>query len=177
MSATRNTESVAAKHEEFSSRVPPSEPLTTKGHKPGVLVGNDAKPEFHAEQLPAGSAPREATYQPRPAEGENAATGNVDAASTLTGATSQDVYQGYGKPMQGQENVELRHDGGHTSKHVGSGLAGVGAPNAGRDVVRERGADLPEGVTKGSRGKATDAYPSAEERVPESAETVGSERR
>lgn len=178
MSANRNTESVAAKHEEFSSRVPPSEPMTTKGHKPGVLVGNDAKPEFHVEQLPAGSAPREATYQPRPAEGDSAAAaGTADAASTLTGATSQDVYQGYGKPMQGQESVELRHDGGHTSKHVGSGLAGVGAPNAGHDTVRAQGADLPEGVTKGSRGKGTGDYPSAEERLPESAETVGSERR
>ncbi|KAK8103104.1 hypothetical protein PG984_016250 [Apiospora sp. TS-2023a] len=174
MSANRNTESVAAKHEEFSSR-----PMTTKGHKPGVLVGNDAKPEFHAEQLPAGTAPREATYQPRPAEGENnaAVQSTPDAASTLTGATSADVHQGYGKPMQGQENVELRHDGGHTSKHVGSGLAGVGAADAGYDSVRAQGADLPEGVTKGMRGKGTDAYPSAEERLPESAETVGSERR
>ncbi|KAK7946180.1 uncharacterized protein PG986_010501 [Apiospora aurea] len=132
MSATRNTESVAAKHEEFSSRVPPSEPMTTKGHKPGVMVGNDAHPEFHAETLPAGSAPREATHQPRPAEGENLYQSNEGggadkAAATLTGATSQDVYQGYGKPMQGQENVEIRHDGQHTRKHVGSGLEGVGA--------------------------------------------------
>ncbi|KAK6839449.1 hypothetical protein PG987_005315 [Apiospora arundinis] len=178
MSVNRNTESVAAKHEEFSSRVPPSEPLTTKGHKPGVLVGNDAKPEFHAETFPPGTAPREETYQPRPAEGDASRSSGytADAASTLTGVTSQEVHQGYGKPMQGQENVEIRKEGGHTSKHVGSGLAGVGAADAGYDSVRDKGADLPEGVEKGIRGKGSDAYPHAEERLPESAETIGSER-
>ncbi|KAK8074211.1 hypothetical protein PG994_005110 [Apiospora phragmitis] len=154
MSATRNTES------------------------PGVLVGNDAKPEFHAEQLPAGSAPSEATVQPRPAEGEelHKSAGGADAASTLTGATSADVHTGYGKPMQGQENHEIRHDGQHTRKRVGAGLEGVGA-SVGDDSVRAKGADLPEGIVKGSRGKHTEDYPGAEERVPESAETVASERR
>ncbi|KAK8070516.1 hypothetical protein PG997_010719 [Apiospora hydei] len=172
MSATRNTESMAAKHEEFSSRAtsPASWSATTR------------TPSSTPRRCPPAARPREATHQPRPAEGENLYQSNegggaAKAAATLTGATSQDVYQGYGKPMQGQENVELRHDGQHTSKHVGSGLAGVGAADAGYDSVRAKGADLPEGVTKGSRGKATDAYPTAEERLPESAETVASERR
>jgi len=79
--------------------------------------------------------------------------------------------------MQGQENVELRKDGQHTSKQACSGLAGVGAADSGYDNQRAKGADLPEGVNKGTRGKDTDAYPSAEERLPDSAETIRSERR
>lgn len=154
--------------------MPPSEPLTTKGHAPGVLVGNDAKPEFHATAVPAGSAPAEATFKPQPV-GEvptSEGAGSTAAADTLGGATSADVHQGYGLPLKGQTATEVRKDGKHTSTKEPSGLASVGA-NAGPDPVRQKGADLPEGVVKGGKSKA-DA-PSATERLPEGAETVANE--
>ncbi|KAI0018032.1 hypothetical protein F4780DRAFT_558182 [Xylariomycetidae sp. FL0641] len=176
MSANRNTESMAAQAgTEFSNRVPPSEPLTTKGHKPGVMVGNEAVPEFHAETHPPGTAPREDTYQPNPETEFSAQANNTqtDASATLGGATSADVHTGLGKPMQGQTSQELH---GHPHKKERAGLEGTGA-SAGVDSVRQKGADLPEGVSKGMRGKADPDYPGAEDRVPAGAEEVASERK
>lgn len=43
----------------FHASRPRDEPLTTHGHQPGKQVGNDAVPEFHAQTLPAGTAPPE----------------------------------------------------------------------------------------------------------------------
>ncbi|KAI8631607.1 hypothetical protein F5Y19DRAFT_399799 [Xylariaceae sp. FL1651] len=178
MSASRNPESVA-QHGEFHSRVPPSAPLTTKGHKPGVLVGNDKVPEFHAETYPPGTAPQENTFQPRP-ESEFPAQAygtQPDASETLGGATSQDLNQGLGKPIQGQlhREAEGAHAGVHRKKER-TGLVGTGG-SVGVDSVREKGADLPEGVHKGMRGKASDDYPPAEERVPTSAEELAADRK
>ncbi|KAI0450010.1 hypothetical protein F5B21DRAFT_492498 [Xylaria acuta] len=173
MSATRNPDSLQG---EFHSRVPPSEPMETGGHKPGVLVGNERAPEFHAQTYPPGTAPQEDTYQPRP-EGEYAAQAYgtaPSAADTIQGATSQDVYRGMGKPIQGQEHREIEKlHGGHRKKER-SGVAGVGGVE-GVDFVRVRGADLPEGIHKGMRGKASEDYPAAEDRVPTDAEGIASE--
>ncbi|KAI1505995.1 hypothetical protein F5X99DRAFT_366813 [Biscogniauxia marginata] len=176
MSANRNTESMAQQGGEFHSRVPPSEPLTTKGHKPGVKVGNDRVPEFHVETHEPGTAPRENTYRPRP-EGEIPAQGFTDPADTLGGATSQDVYQGLGKPMQGQEGRELHGEHLGRRKKERTGLEGIGA-SAGIDSVRQKGADLPDGVYKGVKGgKNSVDYPGAEERIPVSAEELATERK
>lgn len=178
MSASRNPDSLQG---EFRSRVPPSEPLTKGGHKPGVLVGNDRVPEFHAETCPAGTAPRENTYQPRP-EGEVPAQAyndnNIASAAdvALQGATSADLYTGMGKPIQGQEKREIEKPSGGHRKKERTGVAGRGGSD-GVDIVREKGADLPEGVEKGMRGKASDEYPRAEDRVPASAEEIASERK
>lgn len=181
MSASRNTESMVNQGE-FRSRVPPSEPLEKGGHKPGVKVGNDALPEFHAEQYPAGTAPAERTFQPRPT-GEFAAQAHdpdqtqTNRTETLPGATSADVNTGHGKPLQGQENRELQHGGKRAHKREGAGLEGVGA-SVGVDIGRQKGGHLPGGgVETGSeaRGKASAAYPGATERVPESAEAVAAE--
>ncbi|KAI1818625.1 hypothetical protein GGS20DRAFT_527987 [Poronia punctata] len=177
MCASRNPESVTGQGE-FQSRIPPSEPLTSKGHKPFIKTGNDRVPEFHAEAHPAGTAPREHTYEPRP-EGEvpaQAYDAVPSASETLGGATSQDVYQGIGKPMQGQEGRELRGDHLHQRKKEGTGFAGVGG-SQGADIVREKGGDLPEGVYKGTRGKASADYAAAEDRVPTNAEELASERK
>ncbi|RYC55728.1 hypothetical protein CHU98_g10481 [Xylaria longipes] len=174
MSANRNPDSLQG---EFHSRVPRSEPMEKGGHKPGVLVGNDRVPEFHAETYPAGTAPREDTYHPRP-EGEFAARAYgtaPSAANTIQGATSQDVYRGMGKPVQGQERREIeKPHGGHRKKEH-AGIAGVGGVE-GVDFARVKGADLPEGVHKGMRGKASEDYPAAGDRLPTGAEEVASER-
>ena len=179
MSASLNAESMQNQGE-FHSRVKPAEPLETGGHKPGVKVGNEAVPEFHAETHPPGAAPQKGTFQPRP-EGEvpaQALNESLDASSqtnttdTLPGATSADLHTGHGKPLQGQENRELH--GKRKNKREGAGLEGVGA-SVGVDIARQKGADLPEGVEPGSCGKASAEYPTASERLPESAETVAAE--
>ncbi|KAI0101065.1 hypothetical protein F4814DRAFT_432134 [Daldinia grandis] len=168
---------------EFHSHVPPAEPLTTTGHKPGVKVGNDAAPEFHAEKYPPGTAPRENTFQPRPdgetlAEAPNVESQRLtDPVDTLGGTTSQAVHTGLGKPIQGQSGAELHGSlhGDHTSrrKKEHAGLEGTGASIG--DSVRQKGGDLPEGVEKGTRGKGSTEYPSAADRVPTSAEELAAE--
>ncbi|KAH9905458.1 hypothetical protein F4778DRAFT_779794 [Xylariomycetidae sp. FL2044] len=175
MSASRNPDSVAAKGEEFHNRVPPTAPLTTKGHKPGVKVGKDAVPEFHAETHPAGTAPPENTFEPNPtieipAQATSAEDFNINTADTLPGATSADVYKGLGKPMQGQTSSELHGK----EKKERSGVEGRGA-SAGVDSVRQKGADLPEGVHKGMKGKWHPEYPAAEDRPPVRPEELASE--
>ncbi|TDZ27713.1 hypothetical protein C8035_v009465 [Colletotrichum spinosum] len=181
MSATRNIDSVNNKQGEFHPRVPRSEPLTTKGHAPGVKVGNDAYPEFHAETHPAGTAPAENSFAPDAASETPGQALNPDAhpagttgALDFPGATSGDVHAGMGKPVQGQTSNELhgakvRHRTGESA-----GLEGVGASQG--DSFRERRLDV--GVEPGARGKtnAENVTP-AEDRVPVSAEEVGSERR
>ncbi|GAM90766.1 hypothetical protein ANO11243_088110 [Dothideomycetidae sp. 11243] len=50
---------------EFHAKAPGSEPLTSHGHQPGRLVSDtDKAPEFHAEAIPAGSAPEDKTFPP-----------------------------------------------------------------------------------------------------------------
>ncbi|KAI1635210.1 hypothetical protein F4809DRAFT_461998 [Biscogniauxia mediterranea] len=177
MSANSNTESMAQQGGEFHNRVPPSGPMTTKGHQPGVKVGNERVPEFHMEAHAPGTAPREDTYQPHP-EGQVPAQSDThtDPSDTLGGATSQDVYRGLGKPVQGQEGRELHGEHLGRRKKERAGLEGVGA-SVGVDSVRQKGADLPEGVVRGGKNSATAEYPSAEERVPVSAEELAAERK
>ncbi|GAP86686.1 hypothetical protein SAMD00023353_2000410 [Rosellinia necatrix] len=172
MSANRNPDSLKG---EFHSRVPPSEPLEKGGHKPGVLVGNDKIPEFHAEAYPAGTAPRENTFQPRP-EGEYSARayGTAPRAEdTMQGATSQDVYRGMGKPIQGQEAREIEKRHGAHNKKEGTGVAGVGG-SQGVGFTREAGFDLPGDTHKGMGVKESPGFSAAEDRVPTSAEELAS---
>ncbi|KAK0936279.1 hypothetical protein LTR29_012117 [Friedmanniomyces endolithicus] len=88
--------------EAFHSSVERSEPLTTSGHKPGVNVGNDAIPEFTAQAIPAGSAPKESTFLPNSSEavsegqGEGAGGEGAKAMEGITGATSGDVHKSVG---------------------------------------------------------------------------------
>ncbi|KAL8919128.1 MAG: hypothetical protein Q9172_005132, partial [Xanthocarpia lactea] len=103
--AARNPDSInEAKGPVHPSR-PRDEPLTTHGHKPGVLVGNDAAPEFNAKTLPPGSAPADRTFQPNstsevPSQANNdnvlrshgKESTHTPASSTLGGATSADVH-------------------------------------------------------------------------------------
>ncbi|KAI1398377.1 hypothetical protein F4819DRAFT_35730 [Hypoxylon fuscum] len=172
--ASQNTDSLIGQGE-FHASKPRAEPLTTHGHKPGVKVGNEAVPEFHMEQHAPGTAPREDTFQPRP-EGEMPGA-NPDPSDTLGGATSQSVHTGLGKPVQGQTSAELHGDlhGDHRGKKERSGLEGNGASVG--DSVRQKGADLPEGVEKGTNVKGSSDYPSASERIPVSAEEVAAERK
>ncbi|KAI6042718.1 hypothetical protein EDC04DRAFT_2866664 [Pisolithus marmoratus] len=48
------------------------------------------------------------------------------ASSTLTGATSGDVYQGLGMPVQGMSSKEAHHDGQPGRKRHGEGVEQFG---------------------------------------------------
>ncbi|KAJ8111183.1 hypothetical protein OPT61_g6162 [Boeremia exigua] len=118
---SQNPEAVSNQGE-FSGHVKPSEPLMTGGHQPGKLVSEaDRAPEFHAETLPAGSAPKKDTFSSNP-DLNNQKT-FTSASSTLVGADSGSVHTGLGHPGQGQSSSEL-HD---NSTHSGGsgGLVGL----------------------------------------------------
>ncbi|KAJ4132622.1 hypothetical protein NW754_015439 [Fusarium falciforme] len=188
-----NPESATPAQGEFRSKVAPSKPLTTKGvrfsqhlnhsltytcqHAPGVLVGNDAKPEFRAEQYTPGTAPPEHSFEPQtsseyPTQAPGM-EGGVSASDTLQGATSADVHTGLGHPGSGMTSQE---EHGGKRKKVGAGLEGVGASLT--DPIHDKGADREhETDYRGKGGEAAANYPGAEERVAASAEEVASERR
>ncbi|KAL7956356.1 hypothetical protein V8C34DRAFT_288813 [Trichoderma compactum] len=178
---------------EFHARVPPSEPMMKGGHQPGIKVGNDRLPESHLETFPPGTAPPESSFRPNPTSEVPGQANNpeVDPSSRsdpldFPGATSKDVNASYGRPMQGTEGREVasqlpgkKHTGSRTHprarKEAGEGPGGIEA-NANRtDPVREHGWDLPEGVEKGTRGKAGGNLPGAEEAEPAKADGVASE--
>ncbi|OJD30773.1 uncharacterized protein BKCO1_5600032 [Diplodia corticola] len=174
MSATANDDAVKAvsnQEGEFSSKVPPSEPLEKGGHKPGVLATPaDHAGEFHIQTLPAGTAPASSTHAPQ--NDPEIAPGSTTALDSLPGATSGDVHTGLGHPGSGQTSQELHHDGNR------GGLAGVGATDKqstvdahdpGFSSQRALGKDVETG-TRGTVGGAP-----AEERLPASAEEVASE--
>ncbi|OTA31655.1 hypothetical protein BTJ68_08149 [Hortaea werneckii EXF-2000] len=154
---------------EFHARQGQDAPQTTHGHKPGVNVGNEAVPEAHIQTLPPGSAPASATYQPNP----------TDTAPPPSSATSGSVNTGLGKPMQGQTNTEIRHDGQHHRKAAGGGgFDGLKSGAHGGTVdphdpafASQRALDKDEAVV--GRGGAL----SAEERLPEGSETVAQEHK
>ncbi|KAI6780557.1 uncharacterized protein J7T54_000197 [Emericellopsis cladophorae] len=170
MSHFKNPESLNSAQGEFSSHVKPSEPLTTKGHAPGVKVGNDAAPEFSAETYPPGTAPTDRSFKPNPVDETSTENSAVPKASdTLGGATSAEVHQGLGHPGSGQTSQELHG----THKKDRSGLTGVGANLT--DPQHQQHHDRP--YETGKTGKGSSDYPAAEDQLPTSAEQVASERR
>lgn len=93
-------------------------------HQMGVQASpNDRIPEFHAQTLPAGTAPKDRTFQPNPDLNNQGMY--QDASTTLGGATSKDVHTGLGHPGQGMTSTEERHDGMHGRKKQGLGTAGL----------------------------------------------------
>ncbi|KAL6874563.1 hypothetical protein HDV57DRAFT_503923 [Trichoderma longibrachiatum] len=177
----------------FHAHKPPSEPMTKGGHKPGVKVGNDRFPESHLETYPPGTAPEESSYRPNPISEIPGQANNPDVHPEarsdpldFPGATSQDVHEGPGKPLQGQEGREKAAQlpgKKHTDSRVhprgrkkeGDALGTIAAEADRVDPVREHGWDLPEGIHKGMKGKASDDWPTASERVPEAPDHVAAE--
>lgn len=163
-SASRNS-AAAVGQGEFASKRERDAPLSTGGvsqsdafvlpictvpltehlqHQPGVLVGNDAAPEFHAQVLPAGSAPADKTFKPNPVN-ETPQDGSTSAADTLGGATSGDVHTGLGHPGQGQTSKDL-HSGGATKSQGSGGTEGL-KTTAERNAVGGSDADVSERQT------------------------------
>jgi hypothetical protein len=164
--------------------------LTRIQHQTGRLVGNDSKPEFHAQTLPAGTAPADRTFRPNAGVDTAPGSNNLDqtesvgsetkASDTLVGATSADVHTGLGKPVQGQSSVEIRHDGHKHRKNDGHSLEGTGA-SASQTGINER-----DPVFAGQRalerddaqvGKKEAGSTDAQNRLPETAETVAAENK
>ncbi|KAJ4373273.1 hypothetical protein N0V83_003567 [Neocucurbitaria cava] len=171
---SRNPDAVVNQGVEFHARAPPSEPLTSKGHQPGKLVGNEKVPTFEAEVLPAGSAPSKDTYQPNPELNNQKLY--QDASSTLTGADSGSVHTGLGHPGQGQTSQEL-----HKDNRKGHGLAGLAesVPDKGgisqgveslKDLPKHAAQRNLDDVPTGQRGNV--GGPPAEDREPVQADQV-----
>ena len=103
----------------------------------------------------------------------------TSAADTIGGATSAEVHTGLGHP--GQTSSERRHDGQRHRKNPGQSLEGVGKSGAmGKTVdshdpgfANQRALDKDEAVV----GRGNVGGPSAEDRLPESAETVAVENK
>ncbi|KFA47460.1 hypothetical protein S40293_02092, partial [Stachybotrys chartarum IBT 40293] len=179
MSASRNADAMTPAQGEFHSRVPPSEPLTKKWHAPGIKVGNDAIPEFHAKTYPPGTAPAGNSFRPNstgevPGQALNPDVEEAtEAPDTIIGATSRDVHRGYGHPGAGMTSQERHGRQGGKHRHGRSGLEGVGA--SGSDPIHEHGFD--RDYPLGQRGYVGDPenMPGAEDRIPASAEEVASE--
>ncbi|KAL7948047.1 hypothetical protein V8C42DRAFT_273030 [Trichoderma barbatum] len=179
---------------EFHARVPPSEPMMKGGHQPGIKVGNDRLPESHLETFPPGTAPAESSFRPNttseiPGQANNPEMDPESRTDPLDfpGATSKDVSNSLGRPMQGLEGREVasqlpgkKHTGTrmhpHGHKEAGAGLGAIEANVNKTDAVREHGWDLPEGVEKGAKGKGSEDWPGAEDREPVKADEVASER-
>ncbi|KIW55894.1 hypothetical protein PV05_04602 [Exophiala xenobiotica] len=139
--AARNPDSMTNAQGEFNPHKPRSEPMEKHGHQIGVKASPaDNAPEFSAQTLPPGTAPKEATYQPNPVNEVPGQANNpdvlrshgkegvrTDPLSTMPGATSADVHTGLGHPGQGQTSTEIRHEGHHTRKKWTSGPEGAGA--------------------------------------------------
>ncbi|KAK4550459.1 hypothetical protein LTR36_000038 [Oleoguttula mirabilis] len=191
-STSRNTDAIVNQQPgggsgEFHAKVGRDEPMQTSGHKPGVNVGNDAVPEFSAKTLPPGSAPAESTFKPNPTDtapptqqsrDDNENDAPQASALDFPGSTSGDVNTGMGKPIQGQTSSELRHDGQSHNKNPGSGLDGLKSGAQGKTVDEHlpenahlRAADNDDAVI----GRGTVGGAPAQERVPESANTVARE--
>lgn len=169
MSATINdnaAKAVSNQTGEIGSHVPRTGPIETSGvrsiclspcftqisqltsttkHQPGRQVGNNAAPESHIQTLPAGSAPPSRTFAPQN-DADVPASG--DAAATLAGATSADVAQVLGQPVQGQSSAELRHDGKSHRAGEGGGLQSVPAEHAPTADGPREGYGKQEGIRK-----------------------------
>ncbi|KAI1059009.1 hypothetical protein LB507_004099 [Fusarium sp. FIESC RH6] len=159
--AAKNPDSLQGKGP-FHARIVPSEPGVHNWHKPGNEQGNAAKPEFHAQTFPPGTAPVENSFTPRTVgyniEENTSEDEDLDyPALSMPGSTSKDIHNSidalHGKPLQGQENREARGVHPRKRKKERSGLEGVGASTTRSvfDKVRDTVADKPE-AEKGQRG-------------------------
>jgi len=177
-----NSDSMNEKQGEFKPSAPRDEPMTTKGHKPGVKTSPaDHAPEFSAKTLPPGSAPAESTFQPNStsevpgqADNEDVLRGHgkestyTSAESTLGGTTSDAVHTGYGHPGAGQTSTEIRKDGKHTSTRERTGFEGRGAQGGSglRDDGNQEAHDLASDHTEKGPPTGNVSRLGAEDREP-----------
>jgi hypothetical protein len=101
-------------------------------------------------------------------------------APTIGSTTSADVHTGLGHPGSGQSSKEIRHDGEQGRKNPGKSLEGVGAATREFKTVDESDPDMKHHRAldndEAEVGRGTVGGAPAEERIPETAETVAAER-
>ncbi|KAK0737358.1 hypothetical protein B0T21DRAFT_383347 [Apiosordaria backusii] len=175
-----NPDSVANQGE-FHSRVPPSRPIDHHGHQIGQPIGKEAVHEFHAKTYPPGSAPPESTFYPNPIHEIPGQAMNPDmdpslrtGALDIPGADSREIYNESGagsRPIGPRETVhELRHlGGGRKPKKDRSGVAARG----GTDITGDGSIEVKMRMVDKDRKVLGRGIP-AEERIPASAEEIGS---
>ncbi|CAG8247774.1 unnamed protein product [Penicillium nalgiovense] len=115
----------------------------------GAHKATGEDPIITSGTFPSGTAPASNSYTPDPVPeisglvnnpNENVEEGTfTSAGDTLMGATSGDVNRGLGRPMQGQTNIELNHDGQHGRKKDETRLEGIGAVVQDRYIKRRHG--------------------------------------
>ena len=155
----------------------PGHKLTISQHQIGKLVSEaDRAPEFHAQTLPAGSAPAKDTYTPNP-DINNQKT-FTSASSTLVGADSGSVHTGLGHPGSGQSSQSLRDNS--VQSGGSGGLAGLKENHGQGNVAdlkddpthaKQRNLGRDEAGTRGNVGGLA-----AQEKEPESAAQVNTGR-
>ncbi|RPA86581.1 hypothetical protein BJ508DRAFT_321708 [Ascobolus immersus RN42] len=108
----------------FTAIKPGSEPLDRSGHQIAQPVGPNAHTStFSAEAHPPGSAPQDKSHAPNTDPGVLPRDGPYSTGiDAIPGSTSQDVYKGLGKPIQGQDSAELHHGGNHPGKRDRQGV-------------------------------------------------------
>ncbi|KAK3393972.1 hypothetical protein B0H63DRAFT_459623 [Podospora didyma] len=154
-------------------------PMNRKGHQPGHNQHSSDAPEFHAQTLPAGTAPKEHLFRPPHAQNPEIDPSFHPGPVDFPGATSKDVYadSAFGRPMEGQTGREIFHAGGTDGKKIRSGLEGRGSSGDSRETVEAKAratrTDIPEEIGPGIRGQKTAG---ATERIPVSASELASER-
>ncbi|GAO19379.1 hypothetical protein UVI_02045630 [Ustilaginoidea virens] len=144
-------------HRDPTANVPPAQP-PPKGDLTPAGQADSRAPVFHAETHPPGTAPKDSTFLPQPVgefpvrDFDASHDVPVGGENFFPGATSADVHRGLGHPGQGMTSRELH---GGRERDVGMSM---------EDSIGSRKLDVGRG-----RGKASADYPTAEERVPDSA--------
>ena len=142
-------------------------------------MGNDAAPEFSAQVLPAGSAPKSSTFQPNPVNEVPGQANNPDATSTtgaldMPGSTSADVHTGLGHPGQGQSSSQAHHDG--KSTRVKEGLGTVGQAEGGSGLHGDTSVEARNLQKEHAGGHVTEREHNLSLDGAESKEPVGAEQ-
>ncbi|KAI5818993.1 hypothetical protein BZA77DRAFT_385527 [Pyronema omphalodes] len=174
----------------FHASRPRDHPMTTKGHQPGQLSSpKDHIETFHAQCLPAGTAPKDKTMTPNNIENDIGSSIYPVGIEGMPGATSQSVHMGGGHPGSGMTSRELHHDGqqqGKGGKRQREGLVKFGRTDKSRVPACDLGAadpkydpkqraldreDVPFGTGPGQRSTKGDQ--NALDKTKESAERSG----
>lgn len=96
-------------------------------HQTGRIVSpTDNIPVFHAQTLPAGTAPKDHTFEPQNLKNVAGAEILPTGLDGVPGSTSKDVYESSGKPGSGMSSQERHHDGHKPGKREALGLAKYG---------------------------------------------------
>jgi hypothetical protein len=107
----------------------------------------------------SGFRPGDPSALNQPAKSHGHVAPEPGGALSMPGATSGDIYNAsaQARPMQGETSNELRSNRTQRSGLEGRGATATTSEETVEGRARALGADLPEGVEKGGRGKESRA--------------------